>query len=431
MDKIYVARSLLSNGFFYVYADTDASGKRLAMYSSWYNSKENKIDEIDSDVKSPKEKTKSLASFFSSCLAEYLLFLRKNSLKRDSAKRSIEVEVLSICNRIRVQSTKSLRSSSKNDYLVTWESDKSDEYFFPIIIDDSGNQSELIVVDSVQKYLKEIHNYSTNRKIYFRGQKLGQVNLPSLFREKEYVDDERKMIEDIYSALPFEMSKYEYEIEKLITLKHYNLPSRLYDITSNPLVGLYFACDDGVDKKANTNNGIVLTCFPNDKIKEKGLFSDTVTTLATLSYIEVSSTSSDQDFISEFDFQAKRLDNRFYSDIVESMSEFDKVVLFNPVLANQRIINQQGAFLLPGRNNSFIYEPPLDFFSAFVEKEDDRTTRKVFIIPYDKKKDILKELDQLGISTDMMYPDLEHTIAYRKKQTDNLIESNKKESEKN
>lgn len=73
-------------------------------------------------------------------------------------------------------------------------------------------------------------------------------------------------------------------IEKLEIMQHYGIPIRLLDITRNPLVALYFACQ-GDELENWYENGKVII-YKVDKEYVKYNDSDTVSILANIAFMD-------------------------------------------------------------------------------------------------------------------------------------------------
>ena len=79
---------------------------------------------------------------------------------------------------------------------------------------------------------------------YYRGQSVDAKLIPSVLRDPSLRDKESEMYNDIINARPEEFENCTCTFDKLVKMQHYGLPTRLLDISSNPLVALYMACSD-------------------------------------------------------------------------------------------------------------------------------------------------------------------------------------------
>ena len=120
---------------------------------------------------------------------------------------------------------------------------------------------ETIIVNSLSEYTSEVTGIrermlqdGESETLFFRGQCNSVWDIrPSIFRES-LVSVESRIIKTAKSRVPSEFRECTSPFEELTKLQHYGLPTRLLDLTRNPLVALYFACCSS--EKVVDNEGI-------------------------------------------------------------------------------------------------------------------------------------------------------------------------------
>jgi hypothetical protein len=130
---------------------------------------------------------------------------------------------------------------------------------------------ESIEIDSVSRYIDLIEELTgklalRNASIHpwYRGQGNREHPLkPSLYRSSVDPEFEREIIRDFrIKAADFVGVKPQSDIDWLFLAQHHGLPTRILDWTENPLVALYFACEEvragsaGLSRSKETVAGI-------------------------------------------------------------------------------------------------------------------------------------------------------------------------------
>lgn len=293
------------------------------------------------------------------------------------------------------------------------------------------NENEIIVEDlncylehisSMRKAIKEEEGQdSDSQKFFFRGQANCNWDVvPGIFREN-YLSYESELINGAYLRNPSEFRQLDTDFEKLAKLQHYGLPTRLLDVTSNPLVALYFACQpyQEYNKEENTiiePDGIVLF----SRAYGKSCNDLEVLVISHLANMEINGDTTLNKLLEEL--EDKRIystktakdcrDGQFKSLIKILQNNYFVVSNMN----NERLIRQSGLFLLVGKYNVILQEKDVGQSVIQVAKSSAKSDfdKTVFRIPLDKKDEILKELDFYNINEGALFPELEHQMTYVK-----------------
>lgn len=105
------------------------------------------------------------------------------------------------------------------------------------------------------------------------------VIIPKLYRDSL---NEKEIIEAALDKYPNEFSNINSNIEVLLKLQHYEIPTRLLDITSNPFIATYFSLDNVPEKKTSK-----VYIFNSKDFVLKNTQSHTVEMIVSISRLEI------------------------------------------------------------------------------------------------------------------------------------------------
>ena len=131
----------------------------------------------------------------------------------------------------------------------------------PDVLQQDEDKSTPIVVNSVAEFIENVVkvNKADGTETFYRGHAdKDWVLLPSIFRTPNGIANEHLLFRDMVARLPQSFSDCKSALDYLVQMQHYELPTRLLDVTTNPLVALYFACQPAGD---TTVDGIVNTAY--------------------------------------------------------------------------------------------------------------------------------------------------------------------------
>lgn len=347
-----------------------------------------------------------------------------------------------------------------------------------IIITQDGNEFKKI--GSFRSFLLTLEKIKSEEKnndyyYFYRGQANEEYDLtPSVFRKN------KKHESIIYREFTLENSNDFSDskscFDNLVKMQHYSLPTRLLDLTTNPLIALYFACE--IKKKSDrtdcNNCGKCRKCKkePNGEFfilkikKDKVRYydSDTISCVSNIAKLSYEQQSLLQRDIAQFKTRLiTNLYRNYYYDNI-SKSEDNTSISINDLCKNytSHIKNSEmentdpyDMKLLRDKLNTDHYQllhfiknekpyfldkiNPLSLSSPIIAKARKNNARmvsqsglfllfgltdsldksyngdfQVYSIKIHRKEKILQELDNLNINKSTIFPEMEKSAEYIK-----------------
>jgi len=287
----------------------------------------------------------------------------------------------------------------------------------------------LIAEHTNMKFLKELHYRGHSDATY--------LIIPSIAREVNKGSDEtflyyeRELVETAKNRYPDVFRDEVSPLNLLARLQHYGIPTRLLDVTENPLVALYFACAENSDK-----DGEIIVFINNEASEISSSIDNAIADSHRYTYRISGGFTYLDIFLERVNSQPYCYDPR--SSIAHLLrsgdaKKFFEIIRDKPLFvsapqlsARQRI--QQGKYILFQNEFSYIIEKP-DLKKHFIKRSSDipkelrdyakgafiskineipKTSEHIadiITVPRESKEELLQQLATFGITKSTLFPD--------------------------
>lgn len=290
---------------------------------------------------------------------------------------------------------------------------------------DFEEQQEIDSVSSLISKIKKLReqNQGMSTELYFRGQEVEFWDIePSIFRN-DMLSIEHKLMQIPLQKIPMEFKGLNSMFDIMTKYQHYGMCTRLLDLTTNPLVALYFACKIHGKEEYDTDEEII-------EKEPYGIIyytSHYYPTLSTDKDVQIISALSGYDLSSDntiIGILERLKDDQIIDDKTkerwlkkENFREFVNIIQQNymvtPTYTNERLRKQNGMFFLA---SLFSVDESTNVGNSIITKSKGDLRKEFsdnfFYIRGENKEDILDELNLYNINEATLFPELEHQLNY-------------------
>lgn len=252
----------------------------------------------------------------------------------------------------------------------------------------------------------------------FRGEENYEFWLrPAIARNSGWLENERNIIYDAHRFAPNEFASMPDIVEGLIKMQRYGIPTRMLAVTFNLLVGLFFACRDGQDKKGRETDGAfyIIPAY-EEYVSFRKIYAQVCASVALFSPEEIKESK-------ELDEENLKTRNQNYYElkinhIIKCLSKYNKDVLeyrpkldyftctpyfLKPSLSNKGVFAEDECFVLFKGIGDISYRGRGPTVASILGENKYRVAAEC-------KERILAELNELGISESTLFPDRAHAV---------------------
>lgn len=301
------------------------------------------------------------------------------------------------------------------------------------------DESSIILIDSVSSFIEKIKQVKemkesedgTSTELYFRGQETEFWDIePSIFRD-DMLSIEHKLMQIPLQKSPTEFRELNSMFDIMTKYQHYGMCTRLLDLTTNPLVALYFACKKHGTEKYVTEDGEDVEKEPygviyyTDKYYSSQSTDIEIQIVSALASYDLEKENTLFDVLERL-YHDRIIDKETKNNWLKNHGKFVKIIQNNymviPTYTNERLRKQSGVFLL---TSLFSFNKENEVEKSIISKTKGKLKEEFsdtcFYISGENKETIIKELDLYNINEATLFPELEHQLSYIKYANRNLV----------
>ena len=254
--------------------------------------------------------------------------------------------------------------------------------------------------------------------MYFRGENQNYTDTsltPSSMRDSRFVGRQSEMLRDLIARRPTDFSQAKSALDLWMLAQHHGLPTSFLDITRDPLVGLFFACENA--QEGTQQDGYV-HIFATPKSLVKPFDSDSVsviTNFARLSFddkpillgdrLPVDSRGTPYSEAMRRLYQLIQREKPYFEQRID-IADFYRVIVVEPQQSTERIRAQRGAFLISAFRWGFTLEEIRRLIPDIPIYAHHRLR-----VPHDRKEALREQLAMLSITRETLFPGLDSAAA--------------------